>query len=276
MVPYIRGAPYRTTIWRRALLLFMCFFVLINGDTRKFAPFSGRDSVEISPIRIPHIIHQTWSSEDVPAKNKPWIESCRRLHRDWEYRLWTDDDNFHFISEHYPWFVDTYKGYDRRIKRVDAVRYFILYHYGGVYMDLDFACLRPMGPLIQTSLPTFGVHSTRFHSNMLKNASFAFSGMVANAWMAAVPKDAFFGQIIAELSSSAHMNVLNATGPNYLTKQIIDNYDTFNFRVYDTPIIYNQDWNEKNKCKSIDECKQLQPSAYFATFWSATWHNHSD
>ena len=29
------------------------------------------------------------------------------------------------------------------IKRVDSIRFLYLYRYGGVYMDTDYACLRP-------------------------------------------------------------------------------------------------------------------------------------
>ena len=42
------------------------------------------------------------------------------------------------------WARGSYDGYDIHIKRVDAVRYFYLYHYGGVYLDLDQLCLREL------------------------------------------------------------------------------------------------------------------------------------
>ena len=37
-----------------------------------------------------------------------------------------------------------YDAYSLNIKRVDAIRYFLLFHYGGVYMDADFACVRSL------------------------------------------------------------------------------------------------------------------------------------
>ena len=58
-------------------------------------------------------------------------------HPGWEQRLSIDEDNRHFISEHYDWFLETYDGYAYNIERADAVRCFILLHYGGVYIDLD-------------------------------------------------------------------------------------------------------------------------------------------
>ena len=56
--------------------------------------------------------------------------------------LHTDADNRAFIAREFPKYLGLYDGYDTHIKRVDAVRYFLLYRYGGVYMDLDMTCLR--------------------------------------------------------------------------------------------------------------------------------------
>jgi mannosyltransferase OCH1-like enzyme len=53
-----------------------------------------------------------------------------------------------FIAKEYPWFLSTYDGYAFPIQRVDTVRYFILRHYGGIYLDLDNVSLRSRLPLI--------------------------------------------------------------------------------------------------------------------------------
>lgn len=37
----------------------------------------------------------------------------------------------------YPWFLDTYDGYPNPVQRVDALKYFLMLHYGGVYIDMD-------------------------------------------------------------------------------------------------------------------------------------------
>lgn len=97
--------------------------------------------------QIPRIIHQTWKTDTVPDKLKPlqktWIEN----NKEWEYKLWTDENNYDLIEQHYPWFLPYYKSYPHHIQRVDAARYFILYHHGGLYADLDMQCLLGMDPL---------------------------------------------------------------------------------------------------------------------------------
>lgn len=44
------------------------------------------------------------------------------------------------LQEHYPWFLPTYLSYPYNIQRVDVLRYFILLHHGGLYLDLDVGC----------------------------------------------------------------------------------------------------------------------------------------
>ncbi|KAK3059797.1 hypothetical protein LTS18_010038, partial [Coniosporium uncinatum] len=86
---------------------------------------------------IPKIIHQTYINESIPAH---WVEpqkSCIDLHPDYEYRLWTDKKAREFIAAEYPWFLETFDGYGFNIQRADAIRYFVLAHYGGIYIDLD-------------------------------------------------------------------------------------------------------------------------------------------
>ena len=88
---------------------------------------------------IPKIIHQTWKNETIPDNWKSYHDSWKKHFPEPEYKhiLWTDNDNRNFIAEHYNWFLETFDNYPKNIQRADAIRYFILYHYGGIYADLD-------------------------------------------------------------------------------------------------------------------------------------------
>lgn len=65
-----------------------------------------------------------------------------------EFKLWSDAASRVFIAEHYPWFLPTFDGYTYPIQRADVIRYFVLHHYGGIYMDLDIGCRRNLDPLL--------------------------------------------------------------------------------------------------------------------------------
>jgi mannosyltransferase OCH1-like enzyme len=95
------------------------------------------------PPLIPKIIHQTWRNETIPPAWRAAQESCQRLHGDWEYMLWTDDKSADFIASEYPWMRETWESYEFNIERADAIRYFVLAHYGGVYLDFDKVCSFP-------------------------------------------------------------------------------------------------------------------------------------
>ena len=56
-----------------------------------------------------------------------------------EFKLWSDASSRAFIAEKYPWFLQNFDGYPYPIQRADAIRYFVLHHYGGVYLEIGRA-----------------------------------------------------------------------------------------------------------------------------------------
>jgi mannosyltransferase OCH1-like enzyme len=95
--------------------------------------------------QIPRIIHQTAPAD--PALWPPIWSVCQKTWLDlarthgFQYRFWSDQDIDLFMKSAHPEFYPTYKAYPRHIQRVDAARYFILWDYGGIYADMDFAVL---------------------------------------------------------------------------------------------------------------------------------------
>lgn len=55
-------------------------------------------------------------------------------------QLWTDETARDFIAAEHPSFVEIWDNFDFPIQRADAIRYFILYHFGGLYLDMDTIC----------------------------------------------------------------------------------------------------------------------------------------
>jgi len=61
-------------------------------------------------------------------------------------QLWTDAGSREFIEAEYPWFLDTFDNYGHNIQRADAIRYFVLVHFGGIYIDLDDVSILHISP----------------------------------------------------------------------------------------------------------------------------------
>ncbi|KAL2214204.1 glycosyltransferase family 32 protein [Sarocladium strictum] len=100
---------------------------------------------------VPPVLHHillgdqnasTWKTEWTESRN-----SCLKYHPGWETMLWNDTNAEAFVAEHFPDQYDLWKGYIFPVERVDALRYMVLYHYGGVVLDMDLRCTRALGPL---------------------------------------------------------------------------------------------------------------------------------
>jgi len=157
---------------------------------------------------IPKIIHQTWKTTNVPFDifEKKWIKSWKKFHPDWQYKLWTDKDIRNLVKKHYKWFLKTYDNYDAPIKRVDAGKYIILDHEGGLYADLDYECLKNFEPLL---LDNICFLSCEYES---------LAGPVcSNALMASVSKHPFWEEVFKQLPKNKDGHILNAAGPFFLT-----------------------------------------------------------
>lgn len=87
------------------------------------------------------------------------------------------------LQETFPWFLPTFLAYPYQIQRVDAIRYFILYHYGGVYMDLDMGCRRRLDFMRQYNF----------------TAPLTHPGGISNDVLAAAPGDAYMRRAIGQL-----------------------------------------------------------------------------
>ncbi|PHH69006.1 hypothetical protein CDD82_133 [Ophiocordyceps australis] len=103
---------------------------------------------------VPRIIHQIYhdwrdpGNETLPADWEETRQTCVQLHPDWKYELWTEQRSRRFIETEYSWFLGTYDGFKYPVQRVDALRYLLLRHYGGIYIDLDNGCLTSLEALL--------------------------------------------------------------------------------------------------------------------------------
>lgn len=99
-------------------------------------------------LKIPKIIHQIWLGSPVPESFKQlqqsWVEN--HIGRDWFYKLWTDEDVAQLNLYNQKFYNDT----DNYGVKSDILRWEIVYHFGGVYVDMDFECLRSLDILHYT------------------------------------------------------------------------------------------------------------------------------
>ena len=89
-------------------------------------------------MTIPKIIHQTYKNYNLPDIYKMCQTEIKRLHNDFEYRFYTDDDMDILMKTDFPEYYDKFNELPRMIMKIDMFRYFLMYKYGGLYADMDY------------------------------------------------------------------------------------------------------------------------------------------
>lgn len=90
--------------------------------------------------KIPKIIHYCWfGGKDKPEVIKKYINSWKEKLRDYEIKEW-NESNFDISSN-----IFVKQAYESRKYAFvsDYVRVYVLYHYGGIYMDTDVEVKQP-------------------------------------------------------------------------------------------------------------------------------------
>eukprot|EP01147_Barroeca_monosierra_P004544 gene4544-8566_t len=209
-------------------------------------------------LKIPKIIHQTYKTEHLPDDWKDTPKSWNKTHPKWKYEFWTDDRNRRFIEEHYSWFLKQFDAYPNGIQRADAIRYFILYHYGGVYADLDIVPIRNIEPmlgdaeLLLPETPNLGL---------------------TNAFMAATARNDFMYFLTTQLEGNAnrwfhltrHWQIITSTGPTFIWRMA--NLYTGPARITRIPASV---WG---KCLICGDTCPVVEGGYLRHLVGDSWHN---
>ncbi|KAH7316804.1 nucleotide-diphospho-sugar transferase [Stachybotrys elegans] len=139
------------------------------------------------PVVVPKILHYVVLGDAELSKYDDALKSCRDLHKDWKYEIWTDETADQFLADNYPDILPHYKGYHQNIQRANVLRYALLHKFGGVYLDLDVSCLVALDSTSLLKLPFVspGAHPAG----------------VNNAFIAAQPGHPFLGSVLEAVPS---------------------------------------------------------------------------
>lgn len=187
-------------------------------------------------MNIPAIIHQVWdhpAGMEMPLKLQILSHTWKEKHPQWEYHLWNVEEMRELVRVYYPDFWETYQNFPLDIQRWDAIRYMILHQYGGVYVDLDTECLKPIDSLFDDKDMYIGEEPSEI------SAFPWLEHMLGNAFMASVPKCVGWLKILREIKEAIKRDykdnvVLNTTGTQMISRifysLLEDNAVTISFR----------------------------------------------
>ena len=184
------------------------------------------------------IIHQAWTYKDkvMDEKEKLWVSSVKNVYTDYEYKLWSDNDNENLIKNHYPEFYDFYNTL-LSVQKCDFARYLYMHHCGGMYFDIDVKMYKP---LILDDSDTFLVKSPDLNP------------LIFNFFLASKKNNPFFYHLCKSLVNGTIYNILSShtdkkhkhimsyqVGSFMLSKFYLLNKDKYNIQTLNDTFGYN-------------------------------------
>ena len=95
---------------------------------------------------IPKVVHYCWFGRNpLPESAVKCIESWRKFMPDYEIKEWNEDN---FDVNIIPYTAEAYS-VGKYAFVSDYARFWVLYHYGGVYFDTDVEVIKPMDDIVE-------------------------------------------------------------------------------------------------------------------------------
>ena len=200
---------------------------------------------------IPERLHAIWVGSPLPTQFQQFMEGWQRLHPAWAFQMWGEAElaSLDMVNR------DIYDRADELCPglsgqlRSDVARLEILYRYGGVYIDTDFECLKPIDDLLE------GVDCF---------AAWVVPGQwLNNAIMGAAPIHPFIGRLIDEMPARIAAYPGQAprvvSGPQYMTAVWKEHPE--GVTLFEKPLFYPYLWSE------LGRGHERFPGAYGVHHW---------
>ena len=123
-----------------------------------------------SSVVIPKIIHQLW----IGPKPRPskFMATWQTKHPDYEYIMWNEEEirnrGLHLEC------VSKINEIEEINGKADIIRWEILYHYGGLFIDADSICIEPFNYLIEQHKPFCGYENENVRQGLVATGTMAF------------------------------------------------------------------------------------------------------
>ena len=178
----------------------------------------------VTQSHIPKIIHMTCKDKSNMSNfYKQNYNSWKTKHEQngWEIRLYDDNDLMNFFNTYYPSiYENVVKTYNKIIYKVDIFKILVLNKMGGVYVDMDVECLKPIDELIENANDKviFGYGPYEHNNGQYKDWK-----LIECAIMMSEPNHAFWtNYVIPNLKpqNKCNGNAVACTGPLFITGNV--------------------------------------------------------
>lgn len=173
--------------------------------------------IPLNNNQIPLIIHQIWMNPKENDDDHPMPEKYQQYGNEWKkmvssqnYILWNHNSMDAFIlNSNDREFYGVYRRLKSWINRCDAFRYFVLYHIGGIYLDMDIKPNHELIDYIQSK-------NKKGHKEIIVQ-NIKFPDAYTNWFIASAPKNDLMKQLYTNVKIDTD-SAFQCAGPFYLTK----------------------------------------------------------
>jgi mannosyltransferase OCH1-like enzyme len=241
--------------------------MLKNEDWKKI--IAGYNNFDLSEETIiPKKIHQIWLGSELPERYKRLTDSWLKYNPDWEYKLWTDSDilDLDLLNK------DIFNSMSNLGMKADLLRIEILNKFGGLYVDIDFECLKSFDDMHRLSFYTGIVYGHNVEINV---------GLIGS-----IPNHPILIDYLSNVDYKVGMEsvdaIFNTTGPYYFTKIFLRNVTNETKDIVAFPTIYFYPFHntyypekrlfgfEENDLNIIN--KFLTEDSYATHWWHVSWN----
>lgn len=211
--------------------------------------------------RIPKIIHQIWiGSNPLPEFYKNLIKTWKNKHPTWKYILWTDQEVEKFDLKN----KNAYLNAKKMSEKANILRLEILDRIGGVYIDTDFECLKPLDELN---------HHYDFYIGIGPNQNLS---VILNGLIGSIPNHPFIKFCIQQMTYESSTNVnkhqFEKNGILFISRMMsIYNFNSSNLKNIALPMSYfypiSGISSEKNPIEYV-----IKPESFGIHYWGNTLH----
>lgn len=197
---------------------------------------------------IPKVIHQIWinrANPELPDEFRRYRDSWLEKHPAWSYRLW-NLDNLEFVPANAEQ-IASCKSY---AQMADILRFEILLRHGGVYIDTDFECLKPIDELLE-----------------VKNFSCSENGLTVSVGIiGAVPHSPIMARCVDNIPKRLGLAPPNVeTGPGYFTRILLGGGFASDLTLYPTHYFYPYGFDEQHRAS------EPFPDSFAVHRWAHSW-----
>jgi mannosyltransferase OCH1-like enzyme len=235
---------------------------------------------------IPLFIHIMWLGGRLPDEYRAYVQSWHTFHPQWTFIFWTDNERNYdqgtlvvhsfeelasllqskaqknIVVDARQLQFDNKLFYDQAInygEKSDILKWEIVYRFGGVYVDIDFECLRPLDALHYVYDFYTGIQPLDTNLAQLGAALYA-----------ARPGHPILEQCVKTIKDNQHIKqIISKTGPIHFTRVFLALAGKTGLKdiALPTSYLYPCAYEQKGKSKEI-WCK---PESFAVHHWAGSW-----